>query len=237
MRILKSLENINKGKVLAVVYCAVIFAGIFQIYFNENLSAKTVSTFAMPVNKKIIVIDAGHGGWDPGMVGANGVVEKDINLLVAQKLQTFLELAGSVVLVTRDNDEALGDSKRIDLNERRKLSENADIFISIHQNSFPQSSVRGAQAFYYDESPDSKMLAECIQEQVTVFLNRGYTKNRVAKANDVYYLLKKTTSPSVIIECGFLSNPDEGQLLSSDDYQEKIAWTIYMGIVNFFANK
>ena len=223
----------NKKYVWIIAYLIVMAGGITKTYFDEkNMTA--VTTFSMPANKKVIVIDAGHGGWDPGMIGFDGIEEKDINLFIAEKLQTYLEMGGSVALVTRDGDEAVGNNKRQDLGERRKIADDAELFVSIHQNSFPSEAVRGAQAFYYDGSSDSKLLAECIQEQITTYLDKN--NRRIAKANKDYYLLKRTEVPSVIVECGFLSNQEEGKLLSDEEYQEKVAWAIYMGIVKYFAS-
>jgi len=232
MRFLACFEKIKKERVFVIAFLIVVCAGIFTMHKSGEAA---VTTFAMPASKKIVVVDAGHGGWDPGMIGVNGTEEKDINLLIAEKLQTYLELGGAYVIVTRGGDEAVGDTKRKDLNDRSKLADNADIFVSIHQNSFPARSVRGAQVFYYDKSDESKRLADCVQKQFQSYLDPG--NKREAKANSKYYLLKKTSIPAVIVECGFLSNPSEGKLLSADEYQEKVAWTIYMGIVNYFAGE
>lgn len=218
----------NKEKFVFSIYILVIFLGIFITYKRE-----VAPTFSMPINLKNIVIDAGHGGWDPGKVATDGSKEKDINLEIAKKLQTYLEQSGSFVLTTRITDTALSESKRDDLKQRKELanSSNIDLLISIHQNSFPSSSVKGAQVFYYDGKDESKVLAECIQERLKSIDN---TNNRVAKANSSYYLLKQTNIPAVIVECGFLSNLEEGELLKSEEYQEKIAWAIYCGILDYY---
>jgi N-acetylmuramoyl-L-alanine amidase len=221
----------KKESIFAVSAVLVLAAGLLYL----NIGGKTTEAqvaFAMPAKNKIVVIDAGHGGWDPGMVGVGGTVEKEINLAIAEKLQQHLEMGGATALVTRASDEALGDTKRKDLDARKRLADDADIMVSIHQNSFPQASVRGAQVFYYKGSEDSKRLAECLQEQFSSFLDPENVKS--AKANKDYYMLKKTAVPSVIIECGFLSNKKEGQLLTAEEYQEKVAWTIYMGILRYF---
>lgn len=222
----------NKNKILAFLYVMVIFAGVLKTYFWD-----TVETFSMPVAKKNIVIDPGHGGWDPGKVREDGVLEKDINLAIAQKLQKYLEQGGSFVITTRVEDSALSEKKRADLKERRNIAneENMDLLISIHQNSFPRKSANGAQVFYYDKSEESKLLAECIQEKIREFADDKNT--RVAKANKEYYLLKTTKTPAVIVECGFLSNENENKKLNTEEYQEKIAWAIYMGIVDYYNNK
>lgn len=192
-----------------------------------------VTEASMPVNKRVIVIDAGHGEWDPGKK-SDGVEEKDINLRIAEKLQTLLEMSGAVVFVTRADDTALAGRKREDLKARAGLANDtgADIFISIHQNSYGSPSIRGAQAFYLDGSDKSKALAEKIQSQIIKFLNSN--NRREAKANDGYYVLKSARMPAVIVECGFLSNPDEAGLLLREDYQDRVAWAVYMGISDYF---
>ena len=180
-----------------------------------------------------MVIDAGHGGWDPGKV-TEDVLEKNINLQIALKLQNYLEQGGSIVMMTRITDEALGDKKNSDLQSRRNLSalSKADILISIHQNSYPDENVRGAQVFYYSRSEKSKMLAEFIQAEIKNFADTS--NKREITPNDDYYLLKQTEIPAVIIECGFLSSASERERLVTREYQEKIAWAIYKGIVNYF---
>lgn len=221
-------KNRRKEIIIFFIYILAITIGIYITYKKE-----TTPTFSMPINLKNIVIDAGHGGWDPGKVTEDGVEEKDINLEIAQKLQTYLEQSGSFVLTTRIDDTALSDSKREDLKERKNIAnaENIDLLISIHQNSYPSESVKGAQVFYYDGKEESKLLAECIQERLKQIDN---TNNRIAKANSSYYLLKQTNIPAVIVECGFLTNLEEGSKLTTEEYQEKIAWAIYCGILDYY---
>jgi N-acetylmuramoyl-L-alanine amidase len=195
--------------------------------------ALALPAFAMPLDRRVIVIDAGHGGWDPGMV-SGPVNEKDINLLIAQKLQHLLELGGATVLITRLDDACLSGDKTGDMAARRFIANNskADIFISIHQNAFGSPRVNGAQVFYYNESDDSKKLAQSIQHQIKEFL---LPDNRFkARANANYYVLKQAEIPAVLVECGFLTNPDEKSRLLTDAYQGKIAWGIYLGIVDYF---
>ena len=181
-----------------------------------------------------IVIDAGHGGFDPGKVAADGINEKNINLAIASKLSTFLEEGGAVIRNTRVEDSSLSDSKRQDLKSRAEIANNskADIFISIHQNSFPKSNVKGAQVFYYKGSEEGKRLASFIQNRLKEVVD--INNSRIAKANDSYYVLKQIKIPSVIVECGFLSNSVEHNKLISSEYQEKLAWAIYMGILDYF---
>lgn len=219
---------VKKEKILIVLYLLIIFVGLVTTVRRES-----VAVFSMPMSKKVVLIDSGHGGWDPGKIGEGNVLEKDINLKIARKLQTFLEQGGSFVITTRTEDEALGDTKSGDMRERKRIAndEKAGLMVSIHQNSFTQAGVHGAQVFYYEESEESKKLAECIQKELKSFLDN--TNRFEAKSSTAYYVLKKTTIPTVIVECGFLSNENEKNNLSSEEYQEKVAWAIYTGIVNF----
>ena len=205
---------------------------ICVIFTGERL---TSSVFAMPLTRKVIVIDAGHGGWDPGMVSGN-VDEKDVNLSIAKKLQTFLEQGGATVIITRYDDSDLSKNKSGDMFVRRSIanSSHADIFVSIHQNSYNNTSVKGAQVFYFNESDNSLKLATCVQTRIREFVDPS---NRFQpKPNGNYYVLKQTEMPAVLVECGFLTNYAERQKLTDEAYQEKIAWGIYLGIVDYFHN-
>jgi len=221
--------SIKKERILIFIYLLIIAIGLAHSFNNE-----AITTFTMPVNKKVIVIDAGHGGWDPGKVGEGNVLEKEINLQIAKKLQAYLEQGGSYVLMTRIEDEALSTKKTWDMNLRKGLANtnNADLFISIHQNSFPNSNVKGAQVFYYNQSDKSKDLAVSIQKELKDFVD--YSNKLEAKSNENYYVLKQTKMPAVIVECGFLTNPRQRMNLINEDYQDRIAWAIYMGIVKYF---
>ncbi|MCL2753691.1 MAG: N-acetylmuramoyl-L-alanine amidase [Defluviitaleaceae bacterium] len=186
---------------------------------------------------RVVVIDAGHGGWDPGKVSAAGHEEKDINLAIVLYLQQFLESSGNIVVfTTRADDVALGDKKRADLMSRVNMPTDmqADIFVSIHQNAFAKASAKGAQTFYYENSLESKRLAELIQSRIKTSLD---LENKMeAKANTVYFLLKETKTPAVIVECGFLTNTNEANKLITEEYQQKVAWAIYLGIMDYFAD-
>lgn len=220
--------SISKDKILASLCMIAIIWSMSQAY-----AAEAVPTFAMPVSRKIVWIDAGHGGFDPGKVTPT-VDEKDINLSIALKLQTFLETGGATVFMTRLSDEALSSTKQGDMNTRRVLANasHADIFVSIHQNSFPRGSVHGAQVFYFNTSDNSRKLAENIQQQLKEFV--GTNPRLQANPSKSYYVLRQTVMPAVIVECGFLSNHNERRRLSQEDYQERIAWGIYMGIIRYF---
>lgn len=185
-----------------------------------------------------IVIDAGHGGRDPGKETDSGVEEKVINLQIALRLKKLLEAQGIRVVLTREDDNGLyeekDDNKKVqDMRRRCEIIAEAEpVFtISIHQNSYPEEYVKGAQTFYYGQSPEGKELAEQIQASLIERLDQE--NHRVPKANDSYYMLKRTTSPTVIVECGFLSNQQEASLLQTEAYQEKAAWAIHMGVMQY----
>jgi len=159
-------------------------------------------------------------------------LEKEINLAIALKLQRYLEQGGSYVLLTRADDDALGETKRADMAGRTAIAntEHGDLLISIHQNSFPDSRASGPQVFYYGDSEQSRRLAESVQSQMSGMLD---TRRREAKANENYFMLKRTTIPAIIVECGFLSNPGDRALLVTEAHQQRVAWAIYVGVVNF----
>ncbi len=191
-----------------------------------------------PKGKITIVVDAGHGGRDPGKVGVNGALEKDVNLCIALKLKEFLEQNDINVIMTREEDiglysESDSNKKVADMKKRVDIinNSNAMLAVSIHQNSFTQEGIKGAQVFYYAGSKGGKEYAEIIQEQLKKSLQDG--NKRAAKPNDTYYLLKKTECPFVIVECGYLSNYKESALLVDEAYQEKLAWTIHLGLMTY----
>ncbi len=160
--------------------------------------------------------------------------EKDINIDIAQKLCLFLEEAGADVYFTRNDDEALGQTKSEDMKKRISVVDesNADIMISIHQNAYPSENVKGAQTFYFKGSNGGKALAEKIQASLISALDEK--NKRTAKENTSYYIIKNTEIPSVIIECGFLSNPDEERKLNTEEYRLKTEWDIFDGIREYF---
>ncbi len=184
-----------------------------------------------------IVVDAGHGGSDPGKVGINNALEKDVNLQIAGMLKKFLEAEDVKVVMTREDENGLYDenasNKKVqDMKRRLEIIEEADplLVVSIHQNSYHEEYVKGAQVFYYKTSEKSRELAELLQDTLRTLDTEN---KRQAKGNDSYYLLKKTQKPIVIVECGFLSNTDEAQKLVTPYYQEKLAWNIHMGIMKY----
>lgn len=183
-------------------------------------------------SETLVVLDAGHGGFDPGKIGINGALEKDINLIISQKVKKYLEDQGIRVIMTRENGGELADSKVEDLKARvTSINENSPaIAVSIHQNSYSEESIHGAQVFYYTHSKAGEQAAKMLQEAM---LEVDPENHRQAKANDTYYLLKKTKETTVIVECGFLSNQKEADLLVTDEYQEKMAAAIAKGIQEY----
>lgn len=231
--------SIRKESIIFIVCMGIILGGLIG---SIEKKSETKETFSMPLSNKIILVDAGHGGWDPGKVAKdsvnNNIYEKNINLSIAKKLQEYLEQSGAFVLMTRTDDNALDNKKVKDMQARKKICEdnkNVDMMISIHQNSFVKKNTKGAQVFYYKESSNGKRLAEFIQEQLKNNLDKN--NNRVAKTDSSYYILKKIKVPSVIVECGFLSNDYERDNLINNDYQNKIAWAIYLGILDYYYNQ
>ena len=218
------MENIS-----IFVLLVIIVSGLYFTIQKQN----TVETM-LPVNSKVIILDAGHGGWDPGKTGTQGDNEKNINLQIAQKLKQYLEQGGAVVYMTRNSDEALGEKKGEDMKERKRIPNESegDIFISIHQNAFPKGSAKGAQVFYHKQSQEGKKLAEEIQKSLKKYVDDENI--REVKENTNYYILKKTELPSALVECGFLSNLEEEKKLNTEEYQQKVAWAIYVGIMNYF---
>lgn len=201
-------------------------------------SERDVSGSAMAKDAPCVVLDAGHGGNDPGKVGINGAQEKDLNLEIMLLVKKYLEADDIRVVVTRDTDTGLYDAdasnKKVqDMKRRLALIEEAApaVTVSIHQNSYPEEYVRGAQVFYYTGSQEGKKLAEKIQARLVEKVDMD--NRRTVKANDSYYLLKKTSSVIVIVECGFLSNPEEAEKLCDREYQEKLAWEIHIGIIQY----
>nr|WP_298512075.1 N-acetylmuramoyl-L-alanine amidase [uncultured Marvinbryantia sp.] len=189
-------------------------------------------------DKITVVVDAGHGGIDSGKVGVNGALEKEVNLSIAKKLAARLEENGITAVLTREEDSGLYDEgeankKQQDMKRRCAAIDELEPFlaVSIHQNSYTESSVKGPQVFFYESSAQGKELAAALQEALNEMLE--IERPREIKANDSYYLLRKTKSPTVIVECGFLSNPEEAEKLVTDAYQETVAEAVCSGILNY----
>jgi N-acetylmuramoyl-L-alanine amidase len=220
---------------------AIILCFLCVSFIAGRKGASLMASGNADADQVCIVLDAGHGSSDPGKVGVNGALEKDINLAITLQLAKILENKGYKVVLTRDSDEILADKdavnqKREDMVGRVKVIEEAQaaLTISIHQNSFSNASVSGPQVFYYAESPQGKEIATALQASLDEILEPE--SPRATKANSEYYLLKKTPTPTVIVECGFLSNEREAELLSDELYQAKVARAIYFGLCKYLEN-
>ena len=232
----------RQNRVLESIMACLLIIGMILV---ARESAQLVQTLnhaevADSSGKPVVVLDAGHGGIDPGKVGINGELEKDINLAIAHKVKRYLEQQNVKVIMTRQEDiglyqESDSNKKVVDMKARLAMIEEASpqLAVSIHQNSYPDASVSGMQVFYYKDSLKGKNAALLMQQQMIASMQPK--KEREAKDNGTYYLLKKTTVPLIIVECGFLSNETEAALLSTDAYQEKLAWSIHLGILRYLS--
>lgn len=227
----------RRDRLLSVAITLLLLACV--VYVGREAAAYVAgSSVEAQAGKRRVVIDAGHGGDDPGKVGINGANEKDVNLEIARLVKQYLEMSDVEVVMTRESDAGLNDAdasnKKVqDMKRRIALIEETApaLTVSIHQNSYPEEYVHGAQVFYYTGSTQGQHLAEHIQGQL---VERVDPENkRQVKANDSYYLLKKTGVPIVIVECGFLSNSAEAERLCSPEYQQRVAWAIHMGILEY----
>lgn len=229
--------NRLQNKLLSVIMTILLLVSV--VYVGREMASYVAGrSVDVKEEKRCVVIDAGHGGDDPGKVGINGANEKDVNLEIARLVKQFLEENDIEVVMTRESDEGLYDvdasNKKVqDMKRRIELIEEVKpmVTVSIHQNSYPEEYVHGAQVFYYTGSVQGELLAECIQKQLVAKVDSE--NNRRIKANDSYYLLKKTDVPIVIVECGFLSNSAEAQKLCTKEYQERVAWAIHIGILQY----
>lgn len=192
-----------------------------------------------------VVIDAGHGGEDGGTVG-NGLVEKDLNLDVAKRLCALLEREGAHVVMTRESDTMLydkssdykGKKKALDLRARLEIAEGCEnpVFVSIHMNYFPQTRYSGLQVYYSANNPLSRTLAEGIQSACRASLQPENTR-AVKEATSAIFLLDKLSCPAVLVECGFLSNPDEAARLSDENYRERLAEVIFCALRDYILSR
>lgn len=202
----------------------------------------TESTFGTSFPAEII-IDAGHGQPDSGAVGANGTLEKDINLSIALKTGEILESKGCKVIYTRMGDNGIYDEKEdtirkmkvSDMHKRRKIMETsgADLFLTIHMNAFENAKANGLHIFYSAEHEDTiKPLAESIQTHIAEIT--GAQTHSVKTVSEKLFLMKKPPLPCILAECGFLSNPEEEKKLNDENYQSKIAWAIAASVYEYY---
>ncbi|TCS94141.1 N-acetylmuramoyl-L-alanine amidase CwlD [Hazenella coriacea] len=230
----------NSGKVIWLG-CAFLCVSLLYQIVVQVWNKEAEESLAMPMTGKMIIIDPGHGGFDGGAVSATGLVEKEVTLKIALFLRDYLQEAGALVVMTRETDTDLSQTstkkishrKAEDLMQRVKLIEdqNADVFISIHLNAIPSPRWSGAQTFYHPKREENKKLATLIQSQLIHHL--GNT-NRLAKQKGDVYILKASPVPTALVEVGFLSNPQEASLLGTEDYQKKLAASIYYGLLEYY---
>lgn len=230
---------LNKKRITIIVLG--VFLSVFVFIFATDKN-EIVPTVSLPVSGKTIILDAGHGKPDEGAQSSNGTTEAETNLKIALKLQNLLEQSGSTVLLTRSDENAIYDidaktlkQKKIsDIHNRVKIGNesSADIFVSIHLNKIPQQQYDGWQTFYNENSSEGQRLAVSIQNNLNDAIQKE--NNRLAKPIENIYIIKHVEIPTTIVECGFLSNPDEEKRLLEDEYQNKLAWGIYNGIIDYF---
>ncbi len=226
-------------KLIILLYIAI--AGAFVTAFSMCINALSVPVFAV-TRPMCVVLDAGHGGIDGGVVGREtGVKESDLNLAITMKLKTILEEAGFDVVLTRKTEAGLYGAatkgfKKRDMQKRKEIIEEAKpiVMISVHQNFYPTRTSRGGQVFYKKGSESGEKLAAGIQRQFNALYGEQGVKERVAATGD-YFMLKCTDYTSVIAECGFLSNKADESLLVTEEYQKKVAAAIYAGLADYLA--
>ena len=212
---------------------------LFVLLASLNPLQSSVAVAGVPAAPHIL-IDPGHGGADGGAQAPDGSLEKDYNLSISLTLRDMLRLCGYEVSLTREADGSIHDDtagtlreqKVSDMHNRLALYDTADLVISIHQNKFPQRSCRGTQFFYATQNPASQPLASVLRDTLYTLLQPDNTRELKAGTSDIY-LLHETRAPAVLVECGFLSNPEERALLQSPDYQQKLAYALTCGILTY----
>jgi len=218
---------------------------ILLLLTQDTPTSRTWTYWTLPLSGKTIYLDAGHGGVDGGAVSKQGIVEKDLNLAIALHLRDYLQQAGAIVTMTREDDRDLAEDgtrgfsrrKTEDLLQRveRIRREKPDVVVSVHMNSIPSPKWSGAQTFFYPNHPDNELLASLIQDEIKRNLENT---NRVANRVNTVYLLKAVENiPSALVEVGFLSNPAEAERLADAEYQRQVAAAIYQGILRYTAGE
>lgn len=231
----------KRAKIIAFTVGLVILFFILQYdYFKTK---ESWSSWSLPLSGQIILLDPGHGGPDGG-AGEEGAIEKDIALSVSKKLRDYLQEQGALVIMTREEDKDLAEDgtrgysrrKTEDLKKRLAMinESEANFFVSIHLNSIPSQKWSGAQTFYAPQLKENAKAAKFIQDELRINLENT---DRKAKPLSSVYILKNAQKPGVLVEVGFLSNPTEKQLLKTEEYQEKVAASIYKGMLRYFSNE
>ncbi len=228
-----------KGVLFAIGIVCLLSVIQYQFVSNDSWG-----TWTLPLSGKVIIIDPGHGGIDGGAVSQEGVLEKDITLAISEQLRDYLQEAGALVLMTREEDRDLADAdtqkirnrKIQDLKRRVEIinESDADLFISIHLNAIPSPKWSGAQVFYNRAIPENEEMAKFVQDEI-----RRNLENTTRQAKPIHnvYVIKEATIPGVLVEAGFLSNPFESEQLNKEEYQQKIAASIYQGLLRTYTNE
>lgn len=242
MKLKKWLGNIAEKISVRQLKLTVSIIGCFVLLaVCARITENALPTSAGAVEKPVIVLDAGHGGLDSGAVGVTGVLEKDINLSIVLMLKDMFEMSGFRVVLTRSEDisiyspgvEGIRDQKLSDMDNRLAIIQSYpdSIFLCVHQNNFTDPQYFGAQMFYNNNNPDNRTLATIMQNRFREL--RPENDREIKLSGNELFLLKSNPNPSLMIECGFLSNPEEEQLLSNREFQQKVAFTIYSGTLEF----
>ena len=237
----KKKRNNKKPIALTIVICTLLVTLIVIVSINMDggSAVGTVSETMLPsndINGLKIVLDAGHGGSDPGTIGGStGGKESDVNLAITERLEQALIKQGVSVVMTRKDKNAIADTKAADMAERKRIitESGENLMISIHQNKFENENVAGPQVFYYPGSVEGEKFAKCLQQSLNDTLKPA--KPRSALSAD-YYVLRYGSAPAVIIECGFMSNPEEDVLLHKTQYQIMIVNAVVEGVGNYLSN-
>jgi len=229
-----------------IIATVILIAIVLTAYIFKVIDFPAIKATNNEVKNKIVVLDAGHGGEDPGAVSDfSGIREKEINLYIAQKVKELLEAENFTVIMTREDDtlkytegtKKVTEKRRQDLINRKKIMDEsgAELVVSIHLNKFPQEQYYGAQVFYPPNSPESKTAAELIQKSLKEIVDPENKRVAMLKKAEII-ILKNLKTPTVIVECGFLSNPQEEKKLAAVEYQDKLALAIKEGIMKYYEN-
>ncbi|ANE46816.1 N-acetylmuramoyl-L-alanine amidase [Paenibacillus swuensis] len=236
---------LNKKRLSKLALFMILAMAMVMVFTYKLPSTKTWTYWTLPLSGKTIAIDAGHGGPDGGASSKLGVIEKEINLAIALQLRDYLQQAGAIVIMTREEDKDLADEgtkgysrrKSEDLLKRAQFikSNQANLMVSIHMNAIPSDKWSGAQTFYYDKHQDNQLLAALIQDEIKNNLQN--TTRQVKKVPHEVFLLKAMDIPAALVEVGFLSNLREAELLADASYQKKVAASIYTGILRYYSGE
>ncbi len=234
---------LDRRKVLMMIIAMFSLSAI--LCTSMNITKKSVLTSSTPVSSKVVVLDAGHGKPDEGAQSKNGVTEEKTNLSIVLKLQKLLEESGCTVILTRSDENGIYDLDKSTLREKKvsdvknrvKLGNDssADIFVSVHLNKGDSENYNGWQTFYKESDEKGLRLAKCIQNGLgeTINVENKRTENKI----EGIYIVDNVEIPTTIVECGFLSNPQEEKKLLTEEYQNELAWGIYSGILNYFSEE